>query len=554
MTFSKKDRVLAINTDWGRPNSDGKYGAVGWYRIINGWEKIGADVQKGEYRLQGAKSALEMKERGDIWVTKLMDGDEVVRQLLVDRDFVGAKLILDLDDDPFHIDPSHPAHKHFAERQELYKYFIREADHIVCSTEEIANVVREHNNKISIIPNSIDPSIWQVSVKPRKDKKIRIGWIGSASHMVDIPVLEEFMDDILAKYPHVEFHLAGMTGKDKHEPRVFNWEGTKGYEEYPQYVADKQLDIAIAPLKDTQFNRCKSNIKFLEHAMLKTPMVLSDVKTYNTVKNYKTGYLAKNKSQWIKYLSWLIESEEKRREIGEAAYQYVLENWTTDKFLEKYREVVEKVRKKDIVVYTSVTSEFDRLSDKQNTKNAHFVAFTDQKSDVWKVEKNYDKFNDHRRNSRIQKMMPHLYFPDYQYSVYIDGNIELKVPAEKLVEEWLKDKDIAVFRHIGRDCLYQEAEACVIKKKETPEELARQIKEYARRGIKNHSGLAECGVIVRRHTPEVERMNEKWWAEYCRFSSRDQMSFPVAFDLKKVNLIESSVWRHPYFKIIDHKK
>ena len=544
-------KTFALNSDWGRPGCGGVYGGVGWYRIINGWEKVGADVQKGEFRLKigqaGAEGALELKERGDIWITKPMDGVDVVRTLLVDKEFVGAKFVLDLDDDPFNVDEKHPNYEHFKERAGLYKEFIRSSDHIICATQPLADLVKPINPRISIIPNTIDPEIWKVKKKKRKDGKIRIGWFGSASHFVELPMAMEIVDEILEKYPQVEFHLAGMTGKDTNEGRIFNHKGTKGYEEYPQWVADKDLDIAIAPLLDNQFNSCKSNIKWLEHSMLKTPMVLSDVKPYSdSVKNYKTGYLAKNKSQWIKYLGWLIESEDKRKEIGEKAYKEVCDKWLIEKHLDKYYDLVDKVREKDIAVYTSVTGKFDKLLDYE-VKDALQVAFTDQESDIWEIRKPYDRFTDPRRNSRIQKMMPHLYF-NHKYTIYLDGNIELKVPAQKLVDEWLKDKDIAVFRHIGRDCIYDEAQACVSLEKEKPEELSPQIKEYARRGILAHAGLAECGVIVRRNTPEVNRMNEKWFAEYCRFGCRDQISFPVAFDLDKVNLIESSVWRHPYFK------
>lgn len=552
-----KPRVFALSTDWGRPGCNLKYGGVGWYRIINPFEKIGADVHKeGEFRLEiglaGAQGAEKMKKRGDIWVTKMMDGEDVVQHLLADKEFVGAKLVLDLDDDPFNIDPNHPNYQHFIDRKGLYEYFIHEADHIIVATEEIKKVIKHLNSKITVIPNAIDPEIWKVKRKERKDGKVRIGWFGSASHLVDTPILMEFMDEILAKYPQVEFHLAGMTGKDNQEGRIFNHAGTKGYQEYPQWVADRDLDIAIAPLKDTQFNRCKSNIKWLEHSMLKTPMVLSDVSNYSAVKNYKTGFLAKNKNQWIKYLGWLIENEDKRKEIGEAAYNEVMKNWTIDKQLPKYEAVMERVNPKNITVYTAISNDFDKLIDPK-WKGAEAVAFTNQPSEVWETRKPYDKFKDERRNSRIQKLMPHLFFQT-EYSIYLDGNIELLVEPQILIDEFLKDKDVAVFRHIGRDCIYAEADAIVGYKKETPQELAPQIKEYARRGTPYHGGLAECGVIIRRHTKEVEQMNEKWWAEYCRFGVRDQMSFPIAFPKENVRFIESSVWRHPYFKFYAHQK
>ena len=45
-------KTFALNSDWGRPGCGGVYGGVGWYRIINGWKKVGADVQEGEFRLK----------------------------------------------------------------------------------------------------------------------------------------------------------------------------------------------------------------------------------------------------------------------------------------------------------------------------------------------------------------------------------------------------------------------------------------------------------------------------------------------------------------------
>jgi glycosyltransferase involved in cell wall biosynthesis len=324
-----KYRVLGLNADWGRPFCDGKYGGVGWYRIINPLEKIGADVQRGEFTIgifpHGAQSMLDLKKRGDIWVTKPMDSMDVVAELVIGSKFAGAKLVLDLDDDPFNLNPDHPAYKDFMAKRPQYESFIKGADHIIVSSEHIKSVIEHLNDKITVIPNGIDPEIWKVNGRKRKDGKIRIGWFGSASHMADMDIILPVVEQIEKKYPNVEFHLAGMVIDDIQEGQRFHHAPTKGYEEYPQWLADKDLDIAIAPLKDTQFNRCKTNIKWLEHSMLKTPMVLSNVTPYKeSVENYKTGYLAGSTAQWVKYLSWLIESPEKRKEIGENAYKEVI--------------------------------------------------------------------------------------------------------------------------------------------------------------------------------------------------------------------------------------
>jgi glycosyltransferase involved in cell wall biosynthesis len=547
-----KPKVHAWINDWGRPGCEGKYGGIGWYRIINPLEKIGADVERGEYGIGKAEAAFKMKERGDIWVCKQMGNLEAVMLALTGAKFTGAKLVLDLDDDPFSVDPNHPQYQYHKNHEEMVKMQIEQADHLIVTTEPLRQVCQELNPKITIIPNAIDRKIWKFKKKKRNDGRIRLGWVGSASHLADREVIEDAIHQIMKKYPQVDFYHAGMAVVDGQDNREFSFKGTKGYEEYPAFLNSLDLDIAIAPIKDTQFNRCKSNIKWLEHSMLKTPMVLSDVYPYSTsITHGKDGYLAKGTAQWVKYLSWLIENPEKRKEIAENAYKKVNKEWIIENYLPKYQELFQKLMPKNITVYTSIIGDYDKLSEKE-IQDANMVAFTDQKSEVWETQKIYDKFTDNTRNSRIQKIMPHLFF-DSEYSIYLDGNIELLVPAQKLIDEFLKDKDIAVFKHCGRDDIYQEAVAIAGYKKDTVQNVTEQVKAYAKRGIKEHSGLCECGVIIRRHTPRINDLNEKWWAEYCRFSRRDQMSFPIAFPLEEVNQINSSVYKHPYFKYKNHK-
>ncbi len=168
-----------------------------------------------------------------------------------------------------------------------------------------------------------------------------------------------------------------------------------------------------------------------------------------------------------------------------------------------------------IQVYTSVTDGKDNIADKTA------INFT------------YDKFKNERRNSRIAKMLPHLYFAS-EFSIYIDGNIRLLKSPEELIAIHLKDHDIAVYKHPTRDCLYDEATKCAMKKLDDPELIIEQVKAYEDTDFPKHVGLAECGIIFRRHTDKVREFNEAWWAEYCRYSCRDQISFMYA--LNKVGL------------------
>ena len=227
--------------------------------------------------------------------------------------------------------------------------------------------------------------------------------------------------------------------------------------------------------------------------------------------------------------------------------------WNTKKHLPRYHSSEENLAlTPPIIVFTSIVGGKDVLIDDQVMIGANFVAFTDQKSQTWKTMKPYDKFKDDRRNSRICKIMPHLFF-NTKYSIWMDGNFKLKVPAQEVIDIFLKDKDIAVWKHPNRDCVYAEAESCYKQGKDTPEELSEQIEEYKKRDILAHGGLYAAGIIIRRHTKRINELNEKWWAEYSRYSKRDQISFPVVFPVDEVNCIEKgTIWKNKYFERINH--
>jgi hypothetical protein len=185
-----------------------------------------------------------------------------------------------------------------------------------------------------------------------------------------------------------------------------------------------------------------------------------------------------------------------------------------------------------IAVITCITGGKDTLlEDQQNAKMADFIAFTDtdQKSDTWTIKKAPDVFKDPRRNSRLPKILPHLYV-DAEYSIYIDGNIRLLKTPQELIETYLKDYDLAIFKHPIRDCIYDEAIKCAQLRLDDPEVIIEQAKAYEDNGYGKHKGLCECGIILRRHTPKVKELNECWMSHYARYSRRDQISFMKAVD------------------------
>jgi hypothetical protein len=177
-----------------------------------------------------------------------------------------------------------------------------------------------------------------------------------------------------------------------------------------------------------------------------------------------------------------------------------------------------------IVVITAITAGRDVLKEHQNTAGADFVAFSDRPltSATWEIRPACDLFRDPVRNSKIHKILPHLYFPDHQASLWIDATLELADPAPLLVETYLAANDLVLGLHASHQSLDDEIDACLRETLDDPDLIRAQVARYRRTGTDRRFPLASA--ILRRHTPRVARFNCAWWAEISAWSRRDQLS------------------------------
>lgn len=197
-----------------------------------------------------------------------------------------------------------------------------------------------------------------------------------------------------------------------------------------------------------------------------------------------------------------------------------------------------------ITVVTAICGGFEELREDTVKGNAEHIAFMDPvvESDVWDVRPACNLFKDPVRNAKIHKVLIHHYV-DSDVTIWLDGNITLKVPPEQLVEELHGgQKSICAFRHPHRRNYWEEGNECIklgLDIDSVQEQIDRQ------RTVITQDGLWECNVLIRKDVAYVNDMNEKWWSHICRGSKRDQLSFPMSF--QDVTSIVGDVRTHPYF-------
>lgn len=139
------------------------------------------------------------------------------------------------------------------------------------------------------------------------------------------------------------------------------------------------------------------------------------------------------------------------------------------------------------------------------------------------------------KRNRYIKMHPHLFLKNYQYSIYLDGNITVKGDLSGFLCG--SRTGIGVFMHPMRECVYYEALSIVNFKRVDVEDVCRQMNRYFEEGMPCRYGLAEMSVIVREHMKkECVVVMETWWREFDRESQRDQLSFMYALWKNKFGL------------------
>lgn len=202
-----------------------------------------------------------------------------------------------------------------------------------------------------------------------------------------------------------------------------------------------------------------------------------------------------------------------------------------------------------IEVITSITGGKDAIQNDQVKGNATFTLYSDDpnlKSNTWDIKPAYDRFKDPRRNSRVPKILIHKY-SDADVTIWMDGRMRILMTPEEIVEKYLGGYDMAIFNHITRDCLYDEAMICAKLELDDPEVIIEQAKYYEDHEFAKHKGLCEGGFIIRRNNERTRAFNEAWWADYCRFSRRDQLSLMPALEQSGVivNIVPEGYIQYP---------
>nr|XP_023884824.1 uncharacterized protein LOC111997019 [Quercus suber]XP_023884825.1 uncharacterized protein LOC111997019 [Quercus suber] len=154
---------------------------------------------------------------------------------------------------------------------------------------------------------------------------------------------------------------------------------------------------------------------------------------------------------------------------------------------------------------------------------------------IWRlVLLKHPPYDEPRRNGKIPKILLHRLFPQAQYSIWIDGKMELIVDPLLMLERylWRGKHTFAIAQHKHHRSIYEEADANKRRKRYARPLIDLHMKIYRYEGMpswrpggKTISDVPEGAVIIREHTPMSNLFSCLWFNEVDLFTPRDQLSF-----------------------------
>lgn len=353
-------KVLGIYTDWTEKNEPK---GCGFYRIVQPLESlkkkghkvdIAGRVVRVRLSLKGLRkeSAIELWTRlftnYDLIYAQHVDDPVAITQMYGARDYFKKKVIVDIDDDVYNLDPYNPHFREFkmnGDKLAFTENSLKWADAITVTNENLARIYGKLNPNVHILENRISSDWFKYSRKAYDDDLVRIGYCGSTYHISDLELIYQAVLTICKRFPKVKFCVYGIWSpllKQFPYAQLEYYPMTEGFKKWPKRLAKSGIDIGLCPLTNNIFNKGKSPIKFFEYSMNDIATIASEDPTLpysKVIRHNETGLLAGFHKDWVRHLERLVLDEVFRKRIAQNAKDEVSVKYDMDNYSDQYMEV-----------------------------------------------------------------------------------------------------------------------------------------------------------------------------------------------------------------------
>jgi O-antigen biosynthesis protein len=262
----------------------------------------------------------------------------------------------------------------YQEDMRRHQRTIKICDAVMTSTQYLAEQTRSfgletYNHRNAFSCGIFDQSSQALQKIRPESGEIIIGYAsGTPTHNTDFEVSGLALRKIMDEYKHVTLCLVGPVKLGvvwkEYTARILRLPLVP-WRKLPSYLS--RFDINLAPLViDNPFAQSKSEIKWMEAALVKVPTIASGTSAFKmAIHSGETGLLASSNTEWQDALGRLVEDKELRQAIGNAAHEEVLTQYSPLMRAEEFHKTLLRVTNWDFQPLETNRERIDRSNIKR---------------------------------------------------------------------------------------------------------------------------------------------------------------------------------------------
>lgn len=252
-----------------------------------------------------------------------------------------TKVIFDFDDSIWLLDISAENKKFsFLKNPHKTKTAIKCAHSVIAGNAYLANYAKQFNNKVSIIPTTVDTNWHKPLANIKRNSKIVIGWSGSITTIKHFELAIPTLKKLQQKYSQLEIQVIAQSFYSHPELDIVSkiWNAKTEVEDMNEF------DIGIMTIPNDEWAKGKCGLKGLTYMACGIATVMSAVGVNNDIiKHGENGFLAHTNDELENYLSQLIEDKTLREQFGKAGRETVLKHYSVEANKEHYLNLFEEL-------------------------------------------------------------------------------------------------------------------------------------------------------------------------------------------------------------------
>ncbi|WP_276955108.1 glycosyltransferase [Methanobrevibacter woesei] len=265
----------------------------------------------------------------------------------------GIKMVYETDDDLLGVEESSPSFEYVDRVRRSMEKYIDNCDIVTVTTPALA--AKFPNKKVCIIRNYYVDSVFQIKEGIKEEGPITLGYYGTLTHTKDLLLIKNpiiTLKKLMKEDYGIEVRFEIIGGFNEGDEVDDSWFDVIDLPPNPMNFANfmgwlfKTInwDIGVVPLENSNFNKGKSELKYIELSVLGIPGVYSDMEVYNSVvyEQYN-GLLAKTEKEWVNQIKKLILDMNLRKNIRNNAVKDVIENYSISSRIQKWDMIFNKL-------------------------------------------------------------------------------------------------------------------------------------------------------------------------------------------------------------------